>query len=109
MEHQLGKGGFKPALDAPAPASQCDCSGYIAWCLGIPRRVNDPFYIQNNGGWLETTGVYKDILSPYGFFKALDAPRIGCVVVYPNQNGHQGHIGLVTEVKDQNPLPAHHL
>lgn len=102
-EYKLGKGGFKPGLDTPAPAGQCDCSGYVAWCLGISRQMSDPFYQQANGGWFETTAVAKDVLSPYGIFKQITVPVPGCIAVYGDHGGHEGHIGIVTAVKNGRP------
>ncbi len=98
IEYKLGKGGMKPKADLPdAGSGQCDCSGYVAWCLGISRMTDNPFYQNANGGWIETTAVHKDILSNTGLFTQCEA-QPGCIVVYGDSNGGQGHIGLVTSV-----------
>lgn len=55
IKYKLGRGGYKPAADSPASAGECDCSGFIAWCLGFSRNLTDPFYLKANGGWFETS------------------------------------------------------
>lgn len=100
IQYKLGKGGVKPELSTPAPQGQCDCSGYVAWCLGISRVMKDPFYKAANDGWFETTAIYKDILSSAGIFAEVSAPVPGCIAVYGDHGGNQGHIGIVTQVKN---------
>jgi hypothetical protein len=99
-EYKLGKGGYKPDLKTPAPAGKCDCTGFLAWAFGISRELDNPYYKQLNGGWFETSAIYKDIQSPYGIFSQLDKPQVGAVAVYGDSGGHEGHIGLITEVKN---------
>ena len=99
-EYKLGKGGYKPGLTTPAPAGKCDCTGFLAWAFGISRELDNPYYKQLNGGWFETSAIYKDIQSPYGIFGQLDKPQVGAVAVYGDSGGHEGHIGLITEVKN---------
>lgn len=107
----LGKGtkyespGTTPPLTAntwPATGAKCDCSGFIAWCLRISRQVDHPKYRQINGGWFETTGVYADVKNSWGFFEELATPVVGAFVVYPDRNGHDGHIAVVSEVNGGN-------
>ena len=95
-EYKLGKGGMKPLAALPdAGGGQCDCSGYVAWALGISRKTDNPFYKNVNGGWIETTAVHKDIASEVGLFSPCPA-QLGCIVVYGDAGGGQGHIGIVT-------------
>jgi hypothetical protein len=99
IEYKLGKGGMKPNADLPdaGSAGQCDCSGFVAWCLGISRQTENPFYLNANGGWIETTAVHKDILSNTGLFSQCEA-QPGCIVVYGDSHSGQGHIGIVVSV-----------
>ena len=96
VRYKLGKGGMNPGAPTPALAGQCDCSGFVAWCLGMSRKIDERFYAHFNGGWIETTAVWTDIASPVGIFEEI-APTAGTVVVYPDANGHQGHIGILTD------------
>jgi hypothetical protein len=97
--YKLGKGGMNPKLETPAVNNQCDCTGFLAWAFGISRYLKDnPYYIQLNGGWFETTAIFKDVNSPNGIFTKLDAPKVGAIAVYGDSGGSQGHIGLITEV-----------
>ena len=96
-EYKLGKGGMKPNNLRPDSSGQCDCSGYVAWCLGISRQTDNPFYLNQNGGWIETTAVHKDIRSKVGFFSECEA-QPGCIVVYGDSAAGQGHIAIVISV-----------
>lgn len=98
----LGKGGYDPKKSHPGDS--CDCSGFVAWCLGIPRKQEDTI------GYIETTRVYKDALNANILFQAVDNPRDAHVVVYPDtyklvqvdggkvrrQKVSEGHIGIVS-------------
>jgi len=93
--------GVTPPLDAntwPASGARCDCSGFLAWCLRISRKVNHPKYIAINGGWFETTGIHADVLGSWGYFEPQPKPIVGAFVVYPDKNGHDGHIGVISKV-----------
>lgn len=96
IRYKLGAGGFKPGLPTPGPTGQCDCSGFVAWCLGMSRQTNELFYKNFNGGWIETSAVWTDIGSSVGIFQPTK-PLPGAVVVYPDENGHEGHIGIVID------------
>lgn len=95
IRYQLGKGGFNPGSPTPGQAGRCDCSGYVAWCFGMSRQTTERFYRSFNGGWIETTAVWTDCGANVGIFDSLSQPRPGAVVVYPDDDGHQGHIGIV--------------
>lgn len=98
IQYGLGKGGFDPDLATPAPAGLCDCSGFVAWCLGFSRQVKDKFYLNFNNGWFETTAIWNDIGSSYGILHACK-PIPGAVIVYPDSQGHQGHVGIIIDEK----------
>jgi hypothetical protein len=93
----LGKGGMHPGSPTPAAGGKCDCSGFAAWCLGMSRQTSDQFYKHFNGGWIETTAVWTDIGSSTGIFDQIKEMRPGAVIVYPDKNGHQGHIAIVMD------------
>lgn len=96
--------GVVPPLDAstwPESGAETDCSGFLTWCLRISRKIDHPGYKKVNGGWFETTGIYADGMSSWGFCDRIDAPRPGCFIVYPDYKdssgkSRDGHIGLVT-------------
>lgn len=98
---QYSSPGKTPALDAvswPATGGKIDCSGFLAWCLRISRKVPHPKYVNINGGWFETTAIHADAQASWGFFEQLTVPAVGAFLVYPDENGHDGHIGLVSAV-----------
>lgn len=99
--------GVTPPLSAstwPETGGKCDCTGFLAWCLRISRKVNHPMYAKVNGGWFETTGIHADIEASWGYFEKLDIPRVGSFVVYPDTGGVDGHIGLISEVSGQSGM-----
>ncbi len=97
IRYKLGKGGMNPGSPTPGVSGQCDCTGFAAWALGFSRLLGDRFYVHFNGGWFETTAVWTDIASSAGILEPIPGPTPGAVVVYPDANGHQGHIGIVLD------------
>lgn len=98
-KYLLGAGGMKPA--AAHPGSTCDCSGYVSWVLGLSRMTDHPTYKKYNGGWINTDAMVNDASVATGFFTKLDAPKKGCIIVYPKAASggpNYGHVGIVTEV-----------
>jgi hypothetical protein len=99
---RLGKGGMDPKTKSPASGGECDCSGFSSWCIGLSRQTQDPFYVQLNGGWLETTAMVADALRAGGILTKVSAPLPGDLIVYGDRvvNGRrsQGHVGIVSEV-----------
>lgn len=79
----------------PSMGISTDCSGYVAWCLRMSRKVQHPLYKKVNSGWFETTAIYKDGQTETGFFSPAAKVMPGCLVVYPDKGGTQGHIGIV--------------
>ena len=91
--------GTTPPLGAntwPSSEAKMDCSGFLAWCLRISRQVDHPRYKMINGGWFETTAIHADVANSWGFFEQLDVPVVGGFVVYPDKNGHDGHVGVIS-------------
>jgi hypothetical protein len=62
----------------------------------MSRQTNDLFYVHFNGGWIETTAVWTDVGMSTGIFEETNK-RAGAVVVYPDANGHEGHIGILVD------------
>lgn len=116
-QYGLGHGGFDPKRSAPwDDEGLCDCSGFVAWCLGVSRWLkDDPFYKKLNGGWLETSAIYRDSETPYGHF-ALVQPehaRIGDLLVYGDRKDsggkmRQGHVGICSDIGSKGPLLVIH-
>src|SRR5262249_41728790 len=97
-KYKLGAGGMDPAAVSPGNIrAECDCSGYVCWCLGISRKTDHPLYVKFNGGWINTDGIVHDALTATGFFTRLEAPKVGCLIVYPAQKPKPaiGHVGVV--------------
>jgi hypothetical protein len=93
--YKLGKGGYRPG-DAH-PGSNCDCTGYAAWIVGLSRKQPDTI------GWVETSRIVKDATGEQQLFFQTETPEIGDFAVYGDwidQDGseRQGHIGLITSV-----------
>lgn len=94
--YKLGKGGFDP--DDPTPGNkrqECDCSGFVAWTLGISRH-----FPAIDGQWIETSIVYRDATKTKCHFEEVEVSRPGDIIVYPDKDKRQGHIGVVSEVND---------
>ncbi len=99
-KYQLGAGGINP-LDPFPPA--CDCSGFIAWSIGIPRELPP-----GSDLWLNTDCIWSGgaPVKPGLFIQTpLANAAPGDLLVYPhNLEGEHGHVGLILETA--NSLPA---
>lgn len=113
----LGLGGFDPRRSAPWDDSgHCDCSGFVAWALGVSRHMkDDPLYKDLNGGWLETTAIVRDCETPYGHFAIVqpERARIGDLLVYGDRKQtagrmRQGHVGICSDIGTKGPLLVIH-
>ena len=109
IRYRLGEGGGDPLAAHPADWSEnrrqweVDCSGFAAWCLGIARR-HRAFPLWD--GYISTTSIWHAAGSPDGteaarWFRFVDAPRPGDLVVYPNRYALGirvgiGHVGIVS-------------
>lgn len=95
------------------PQLGCDCSGFVAWCLGVSRMLAKnpglatlyPF-----GGWFETSAVARDARSQFGFVDEVPwaSALPGDILVWGDHDGHQGHIGLIATVDENGPLTVVH-
>lgn len=100
-KYKLGAGGYNPASPHPwNSGGECDCSGYVAWVIGVSRHTDNPWYKEQNGGWIETSAVVRDALSDFGIFQKVEIPSAGDVIVYGDKGRSQGHIGVVVESGD---------
>lgn len=97
--YRLGKGGYTPTNLVPwSKQFECDCSGFVSWCLGVSRKTDNPWYVRFNGGWLETSAIVRDATSPFGVFTEVaryDALP-GDLLVWGDAGGAQGHVGIVS-------------
>jgi hypothetical protein len=93
--YKLGRGGFN-SLHPVNPAwdgGRSDCSGFVSYVLMTRRSPKEarPF-------WIETTMVYNDAVGAQRAFRAIPKPIPGCLVVYGDRKGSEGHIGVVVSV-----------
>ena len=89
----LGAGGYEWLPDFPA--IELDCSGFIASVLGRSRKPQLDFPY-----WLSTDSIWTDCADKQRLFRQVDKPVRGCIVVYPDSNGRQGHVAIVSEVEN---------
>ena len=120
----LGRGGRDPESEHPWEMvknaegvwqPRCDCTGLLAWHLGMDRHLDHPWYRSINGGWLESSAIVRDCGTPFGFFTEVPPglARVGDVLVYgdrKNSDGtrRQGHVGIISEVGETGPAKAIH-
>lgn len=110
IKYVLGRGGWHPEDPLPTRDLECDCSGFVAWVLGICRQTGDEAF-----RWVETTAIVHDALGDNLYFRHVrwaDA-QPGDVVVYGDRKDgdgyrHQGHCGIVTAVDTGGPLKVCH-
>lgn len=105
IKYKLGEGGRVPQLSRPDDmirlsgyyTNLCDCSGFVAWVLGMRRdQINAKKPWSKFLPWIETTMVWKDATGPQRVFVKIPAPAPGCLVVYGDTGKSEGHIGIVT-------------
>lgn len=95
--YKLGHGGTDPKAPLPSKTKYCDCSGFIAWVIGLNRAPKP-----SRPWWIETTNICVDAKSgkPSSIFVKLSAPEPGCLVAYPDRivagKVRQGHVALVS-------------
>ena len=113
----LGKGGMNPKADWPWDSEvRLDCSGFVAWCLEVSRKTDNPWYVEQNGGWLETSAIVRDCETPFGFFALVNRTHAqpGDLLVYGDRKSAatgksvQGHVGIVTEADNRGPRRVIH-
>jgi hypothetical protein len=87
--YALSKGGYEWLPDFPA--EELDCSGFIASVLGRSRKPQLDFPY-----WLSTDSIWTDCGDKQRLFKQINKPIRGCLVVYPDDDGKQGHVSVVS-------------
>lgn len=101
--YRLGAGGMRPSAEL---ARSSDCSGFVAWAIGIPRQLPP-----RTGGWLDTDCYWRGG-SPVadGLFLqvAPENAKCGDLYVYPDRGGRQGHIGVISEMREERPAMVIH-
>ena len=104
--YRLGYGGKDPLRPHPGESSYgnrtwtCDCSGFVAWCLGTPRHNKD---FPHWGGSISTDSIVEASDSKTGWFSRPETPNPGDLVVYPGRyllgvRVGVGHVGLIVAV-----------
>jgi len=96
--YKLGKGGFDPTKPF---TPQCDCSGFIAWAIGISRELPP-----KSTKWLSTDEYWKGgspVKANLFLQKKLNEAMVGDLLVYPDSGGMQGHIGIINQVDHNIP------
>lgn len=92
--YNLGAGGYEWLADFPA--NELDCSGFIASVLGRSRKPQPDFAY-----WLSTDSIWTDCAGKQKLFVEISQPEPGCLVVYPDSDGRQGHVGIVTDIDNK--------
>lgn len=107
--YTLGQGGYSPMDPLPTRNGQCDCSGFVAWCIGMDRwqgRHKKPW--KSLIPWIETTAIVKDAKGAQKLFTTIETPVPGCLVVYGDRFGKQGHVGIVDNVTSKTVFEVVH-
>ena len=96
--YKLGKGGIDPTKSL---TPQCDCSGFIAWAIGIPRELppGSNKWLSTDEYWAGGKPTKPGLLTQIELSHAL----IGDILVYPDSGGNQGHIALINQVDNNSP------
>ncbi len=109
IEYRLGGGGMDPTSPTPADRQgTVDCSGFVAWALGLSRMTEEPLYQRFNGGWIEgiglrgwinTCALAYDLTQDAGILHTCEA-QPGAIIVYPGPPRRRvGHCGIIMEVQ----------
>jgi hypothetical protein len=94
-DYKLGAGGYQWFPDFPS--TKLDCSGFIASVLERSRKPQTDFPF-----WLSTDSIWNDCAGSQLLFAEIPEPISGCIIVYPDVGGKQGHVGIVTTVAGTN-------
>src|SRR5690349_2429041 len=105
--YTLGKGGFDPTKQL---TKECDCSGFIAWAIGIPRELppGSQRWLDTDAYWAGGGSAAKAAGFPLFKTVAAAAAEPGDLIVYPDHAGHEGHIGIIADVKQDGKLSVIH-
>lgn len=94
IRYRLGEGGFNPKSKSPASLfGYCDCTGFVSWVIGLSRKPK-----KGRRWWISTSDIVRDACGPEKVFVRLSRPIKGCIAVYGDSGGHEGHAAIVTRV-----------
>mgnify|MGYP002639546124 FL=1 len=86
---------------------ECDCSGFMAFCLGLSRKPSTAFQVKGRQYWFSTDSMVaagKEGL----FFREVGSLTPGSIVAYPDRNRDgkvtQGHTAYVSEIRNGIPF-----
>ena len=91
-KYGMGHGGRDPTGKTLTETGKSDCSGFASYLIGVKRSDS-----KRKVSEIETTNIYNDARGARNMFVQVD-PAPGVFCVYPDRNGEQGHMGLVTKV-----------
>lgn len=103
IQYKLSHGGLHPSDPLPSRDGFADCSGFVAWLIGRDRRPQKDWK-----WWLSTDSIYDDAIGPQQLFTRIAAPVAGCIGVYPDHGGHQGHVALIVDPKTWTIIDCSH-
>jgi len=114
IRYRLGGGKLFPEGDNCAGEDNtCDCSGFVDWCLGLPRQFDHPFHHEVNGGWINTDAIWRDARHGHILFEECP-PSSGGLIVYPcgkmagSEAPAVGHVGIITAVEEARVVKVIH-
>ena len=101
LRYGLGRGGYRPTAPHPDQEGFCDCTGFVAWALGISRDQGTAF----PGRWIETSRMHRDAVSTRRYFTLLGWREAlpGDLLLYPDSEDSEGHVGIITSVGPEGP------
>lgn len=105
--YHLGSGGSDPGAISCFVAStdgvgQCDCSGFVAWCLGYDRWQKRLYSDRDLGEYVSTDSMVEDANRHQILFRRTSNPRAGDLICYPGKRNHGrrvhiGHVGILIQ------------
>jgi len=104
--YHLGRGGFDPSKPLWSADRTADCSGFVAWAIGVPRELPP-----GSNRWLQTTTYWNGGgAAGEGLFDQASFERAapGDILVFPDVGDKQGHMGLVSAVGSDAPALVIH-
>lgn len=90
--YKLGAGD----LDQLVP--HADCTAFVAHCCYLHRDPGESS--GKRKGWVESTAIYKDATGKQETWVKLPEFVPGCVIVYPDRAGKEGHAAIGVRYQD---------
>ncbi len=101
--YKLSAGGTNPTVPL---TRECDCSGFVAWAVGIPRELPP-----GSNHWFFTDSIWGggSPVKP-GLFSQMELPQSvpGDLLVYPHSGDAPGHVGIIAQVDHNRPSMVIH-